>query len=102
MSKGRSGGREELVLGVADVTKVRAFIPRGHKHIRVAIETKDLTIVLQEATVAGIVRAYLNVLLHPVKRAVELRLTRVGPGVRKDGYAEYQLLEGDPDEGCSR
>ena len=84
-----------VVLANRDVKKVSAYIPEGHKHIRVSIETDDTIIVLQEATVAAIVRAYLNVLLHPVRRSFELKQARLDSSQRKSGYAEHQLIE-DP------
>ncbi len=73
-----------------DVESIYAFIPPGHKHIRLVIETSDQVIVLQEAAVAGIVRAYLNVLLHPARRAIALKSKRIKG---KPGYAEHQLVE---------
>ena len=78
-----------------DVSKVIAFIPRGHRHIRLLVEFKDEVIVLQEATVAGIVRAYLSVLLHPQRKAIELVQRKLSKSERKQGYAEYQLVEVD-------
>ncbi len=78
-----------------DVEAVYAYIPPGHRHVRLVIEAGDQRIVLQEATVAGIVRAYLNILLHPARRAVVLRNRRVQG---KPGYAEHQLVEDKWDE----
>jgi hypothetical protein len=76
------------------VEKIIAFIPRGHMHVRLAIKFCDgRTIILHEATVAGIVRAYAAVALHPTRRAVELRGERIPKRVRKLGYAEWQLIE---------
>lgn len=66
--------------------------PRGHKHNRLVLELSDgKTLVFSEATVANIVRAYVTVHTHPVKRAVEL--VAATPPDRKPGYAEHQLLE---------
>ncbi len=76
-----------------DVKRIIAFIPRGHMHVRVLIEFKDQVIVLQEASIAGILRAYINVHTHPYNKAVELVSKRVPKEARKVGYAEYQLLE---------
>ncbi|NOZ88371.1 MAG: hypothetical protein GXO15_00410 [Crenarchaeota archaeon] len=75
------------------VRRVIAFIPEGHLHVRLVLELDDQTIVLQEATVAAIVRAYASVALHPTRRAVELASRRLGKGERKPFYAEWQLLE---------
>jgi len=79
-----------------DVKRVVAFVPRGHKHVRVLIELADAAIVLQEATVAGIVRAYIDVALHPSRTAVELVSRRLEEG--KSGFAEHQLVESGRDE----
>ena len=75
-----------------DVLKVVGFIPPGHKHLRLAIVFSDQTIVLHEATVAAIVRAYIDVVTHPTRRAVEYVQKRFC-GEQKHGYAEYQLVE---------
>ena len=74
-----------------DVRRVVAFIPEGHAHLRLIIELSDQVIILQEATVAAIVRAYVSVVTHPTRRAVELVQSR--PAGRKPGYAEHQLVE---------
>ena len=78
-----------------DVEAVYAYIPPGHRHVRLVLEAKDQRIVLQEATVAGIVRAYLDILLHPARRAVALKNKRIRG---KPGYAEHQLVEDKWDE----
>uniref|UniRef100_A0A7J3X825 Uncharacterized protein n=1 Tax=Thermofilum pendens TaxID=2269 RepID=A0A7J3X825_THEPE len=74
-----------------EVKRVVAFIPRGHAHVRLLLELEDQAIILSEATLAAVTRAYLSVLLHPLRRAVEMRLVRLPE--RKALYAEYQLLE---------
>jgi len=74
-----------------DVRRLIAFIPEGHTHIRLVVELKDQTLILQEATVAAIVRAYVSVATHPLRRAVELRLTELEE--RKPLYARHQLVE---------
>jgi hypothetical protein len=73
------------------VRRVIAAIPPGHKHVRLVIELEDQTIVLQEATAAAIARAYVDVITHPARRAVELAGVRVSKA--KCGYAEHQLVE---------
>ncbi len=82
-----------------DVEAVYAYIPPGHRHIRLVVETRDQKIVFQEATVAGMVRAYLDVLLHPTRRAVALKKKHVQG---KPGYAEHQLVEDKWDEDALR
>jgi hypothetical protein len=79
-----------------EVSRVIAFIPRGHSHVRLLLELSDQVIILNEATLAAITRAYLSVLLHPLRRAVEMRLVRLQH--RKALYAEYQLLETERSE----
>ncbi len=76
-----------------DVVKIVGIIPREHQHLRLLIFFKDQVIVLHEATVAAIVRAYVNIVSHPTRRAVELIQTRLGKDVRKLGYAEVQLVD---------
>ena len=85
-----------VVFRNSDVKKIVAFIPRGHKHIRLYIEFDEMKIILQEATVAAIVRAYVNIKNHPTRRAYELVSQRLME--RKEGYAEYQLIESTRDE----
>jgi len=81
----------KLVLRNQDIKRVLIGAPKGHRHIRVVIETEDLVIVLQEATLANIVRAYVTVKTHPTRSAIELKQTKLEH--RKEGYAKCQLLE---------
>lgn len=74
-----------------DINRIVAFIPPGHRHIRLLIEARDQSILLQEATVAAIVRAYISITTHPTRKAVELTKMYVDSG--KEGYAKYQLVE---------
>jgi len=76
-----------------DVEEIVAAIPQNHRHIRVLIRFRDQEIVLQEATVAAITRAYLSILLHPTRRGVVLRKIELNASIRKPGYAEHQLME---------
>jgi len=76
-----------------DVEEVVAAIPRNRRHIRVLIKLRDQGIVLQEASVAAITRAYLSVLLHPSRRGIILKNAKISERERKPGYAEYQLIE---------
>ncbi|WP_460024850.1 hypothetical protein [Infirmifilum sp. SLHALR2] len=96
VQKGASLAIQARVYRNEDVKRVVAFVPRGHKHVRVLIELADVAIVLQEATVAGIVRAYIDVALHPSRTAVELVSRRLEE--RKSGFAEHQLVESDRNE----
>jgi len=80
------------IYGNEDVKRIIAFIPPGHLHARMIIELRDQTIVLQEATIAGIIRAYANVALHPRRRAIELIRVKM-TGSKKPMFAEHQLVE---------
>lgn len=90
--------KDVVVYRNEDIERVIAFIPPGHMHVRVLIETKDKIIVFQEATIAGIIRAYVNVGMHPYKKALELQCTRLRKDSRKIGFAEYQLIESNRSE----
>ena len=75
-----------------DIKELIAEIPEGHKHLRTTIVLQDgAEFVFQEATVANLVRAYIMVKTHPVKRKVTLKGMSLSE--RKDGYAEWQLVE---------
>ena len=81
-----------MVIRNEDVKELLAEIPEGHKHMRITIVLQDGTeITFQEATAANFVRAYITVKTHPVQRKVRLSGCRLTE--RKEGYAEWQLLE---------
>lgn len=75
------------------VKRVLAFIPPGHMHVRFVIEFCDQTIILNEATIAGIVRAYIDITTHPQRKALELIIKPLDSSERKHGYAKWQLVE---------
>ena len=77
----------------SDIKSITTGRPRGHRHIRTILETEAGSFVFQEATVAAIVRAYINIKTHPQIEAV--KLTGKETANRKKGYASYQLLEED-------
>lgn len=77
----------------SDILKIIAFIPPCHRHLRLVLITKDQIIVLQEAVVAAIARAYIDITSHPIRKALEYSQTRLDKDERKLGYAEYQLIE---------
>jgi hypothetical protein len=82
-----------MIIRNEDVRELVVEIPEGHEHIRVAIAFQDGTEwILQEATVANLVRAYLTVKTHPLIARVRLEGQRLTQA--KKGYAEWQLLEG--------
>ena len=75
-----------------DIKEILVEIPEGHRHIRTKITLQDDTeLVLQEAAVANITRAYITVKTHPQKESVKLKGRQLTD--KKDGYADWQLLE---------
>lgn len=75
-----------------DIREVVAEIPQGHKHIRTKIILDDgAELVFREAAIANIVRAYITIKTHPGKSSV--RLVGKKMAERKDGFAEWQLVE---------
>lgn len=91
----RSGAKRKgalMVIRNEDVKELLLEIPEGHKHIRATIVLQDGSdITLQEATIANLVRAYITIKTHPT--SANLRLTGKKLHNRKEGYAEWQLLE---------
>lgn len=77
-----------------DVKRVLLGVPEGHEHLRVFIELKDgEVIVLQEATIAAVVRGYIEIKTHPVKEAMELLGREISESERKQEFASWQLIE---------
>jgi hypothetical protein len=75
-----------------DVSEAVIEIPDGHKHIRTRILLRDGSeLTFQEATIANIVRAYITLKTDPSKTSVRLKGRRISE--RKEGYAEWQLVE---------
>jgi len=83
-----------VVIANEDVKSLIAEIPAGHKHLRTTIELHDgRTFTFQEATIANLVRAYIEVKTHPVLTSVGY--TGRNLSARKDGYAEWQLIKSE-------
>jgi hypothetical protein len=81
-----------MIVRNEDVKELTAEIPDGHKHLRVSMMLHDGTeITFQEATIANLVRAYINVKTHPESNKIMLKGKRLSD--RKVGYAEWQLVE---------
>jgi hypothetical protein len=81
-----------VIIHNEDIKELTAEIPEGHRHLRTTIILQDGTeFVFQEATIANLVRAYITVKTHPAIKKVQLKGTRLAE--RKDGYAEWQLIE---------
>ncbi len=81
-----------MIIRNEDIKSLTAEIPEGHKHLRTTIVLNDgMDITLQEAAVANLVRAYITVKTHPAISKVKMRNKRLVR--RKEGYAEWQLVE---------
>lgn len=81
-----------MIIVNEDVAEVHVEVPEGHRHLRTKIVLKDgVELVFQEATVANIVRAFIAVKTDPVKGSVRLKGRRLQE--RKEGFAEWQLIE---------
>ncbi|MEM1834304.1 MAG: hypothetical protein QXO80_03705 [Thermosphaera sp.] len=81
-----------------DVEKVIACIPSGHVHTRFVIGLKDQVIILQEAVVAALLRAYASTAIHPTRKSIIL-VSKTLPDVKK-GFAKSQLIESEMQDGC--
>ena len=81
-----------MIVKNEDVKELNAEIPEGHKHLRVTMIFHDGTeMTFQEATIANLVRAYITVKTHPEASKIILKGKKLQ--YRKEGYAEWQLLE---------
>ncbi len=81
-----------MIIRNEDIKELTAEIPEGHRHLRTTMALQDGTeLVFQEAAIANLVRAYVTVKIHPVKKKVTLKGKKLSE--RKDGYAEWQLVE---------
>ena len=82
------------ILANADIKEVVIAVPEGHKHLRTTLTLHSgEALVLQEATVANLVRAYLEIKTHPRRQSVRLVGRDLDAGERKKGFAAWQLLE---------
>ncbi len=81
-----------MIIRNEDIKELIAEIPEGHKHLRTTIILKDGTeLVFHEATIANLVRAYINIKTHPAMKKTVLKGKSLSE--RKEGYAEWQLVE---------
>ncbi|MDT8421625.1 MAG: hypothetical protein RQ754_14455 [Desulfuromonadales bacterium] len=82
------------ILTNAEIAEIVLAPPPGHEHLRATITLHcGEEIILQEATVANLVRAYVSIKTHPKKEGVRLVGRELAGGERKKGFAEWQLLE---------
>ena len=84
---------DELVIRNEDIEQVIIGKPKGHKHLRMCLKLKDKTLILQEATIANISRAYITIKTHPTVTALKLERKILSSDRTKEGYTRHQLLE---------
>ena len=88
------------ILANADITEIVLAPPRGHQHLRATIKLySGEEIILQEATVANLVRAYVGIKTHPKRRSYRLIGQELTEAETKKGFAAWQLLEKESDTG---
>jgi hypothetical protein len=81
-----------MIVQNKDIKEIVAEIPEGHKHIRTTIVFEDgKSVTFQEAAIANLVRAYIHIKTHPIRTTCRLKRSHLD--IRKDGFAEWQLLE---------
>lgn len=81
-----------MILSNKDIKELIVEIPGGHEHLRTTILLKDGSeFIFQESTIANLVRAFIAVKTHPSITRVRLKGRRLSE--RKEGYADWQLLE---------
>ena len=85
---------QQRILTNADIAEILLAPPPGHQHLRAVIRLHSgEEFVLQEATVANLVRAFVTVKTHPQKNSCRLIGREVVEGELKKGFAGWQLLE---------
>ena len=90
--------KQQRILANADIKEIVLAPPPGHQHLRATIKLHTgEEIVLQEATVANLVRAYVGIKTHPQTSECLLVGRELSDGEKKDGFAVWQLLEGEND-----
>jgi len=89
-----------MIIKNKDIGEVLIGIPRGHKHLRIILKKVDGDIfIFSEAIIANIVRAYITLKTHPIRRTIKLKQKNLSEkNGLKTGYAEYQLIEENIDE----
>jgi len=81
-----------MIIANEEVNELTAEVPEGHKHLRTTITLQDgREFTFQEATIANLVRAYITIKTHPELTKVHLSGRKLV--MKKEGYAEWQLLE---------
>jgi hypothetical protein len=87
---------QQRILANADIAEIVLAPPRGHHHLRATIRLHSgEEIILQEATVANLVRAYVGIKTHPQRKSCRLVGRELAETERKEEFAAWQLLEED-------
>lgn len=82
------------VLANKEIEAIEMHVPEGHRHLRTVLCLQGgEQLVLQEATVANLVRAYVTLKTHPQRSSVRLVGRCLSAAQMKEGYADWQLLE---------
>lgn len=85
---------KQRILANADIAEIVLAPPPGHQHLRATIRLRTgEEIILQEATVANLVRAFVGIKTHPQRRSCRLVGRELTEAERKEGFAVWQLLE---------
>lgn len=88
------------ILANADIAEIVLAPPHGHQHLRATIKLHSgEEIILQEATVANLVRAYVGIKTHPKRRSYRLIGRELDEEEMKSGFATWQLLEKESEKG---
>jgi len=86
--------KPQRIITNVEIDEIELAVPPGHRHLRAIIRLQTgEELVLQEATVANLVRAYVSIKTHPVTAAVRLKGHRLAESEKKEGFADWQLLE---------
>ena len=81
-----------MIIHNEDIKKIVTEIPEGHRHLRTTIFLEDgSSMTFQEATIANLVRAYIDVKTDPVRTRIRFTGSKIEH--RKEGFAEWQLVE---------
>ena len=91
---------KQRILANADIAEIVLAAPAGHQHLRATLRLQTgEEIVLQEATVANLVRAYVGIKTHPQRQSCRLLGQGFAEGEKKPGFATWQLLEEETELG---
>lgn len=81
-----------MVIRNEDIERIVIEIPEGHRHIRTGVFLSDGSeIIFQEATISNLLRGFITVKTHPLRRRIELIRKRLED--KKEGFSEWQLIE---------